>query len=174
MRNEAALRTATVWTYVTFLASSEGVIGYQGAYLAKFNTLVSCASFVYYLPACSYFTEKTDGGFYHYQVPTDMMFMYPAGQHRPTCQGGCFPLDGPGGVLHQGELFITSIGGFNMATVRMGQTPDQTPSDLVTYLKFQEKKIVYTKRLPFKRMRCIQYINGLIAEFIRSNVYVLN
>ena len=145
----------SVELFVPCIASREDVIAYHGAYLAKFKTLVSCTSYIYYLPACSYFEESSDGGFHHYQVPHDMMYIYAEGLTRSTCENGCFPWDGPGGVLHQGELFITSIGGYNLATRRTGPTVDQTPSDLVSYLKFQEKKIVYTKRLPFKRMRCI-------------------
>ena len=101
-----------------------------------------------YFPACSYFTENSERGFHHYQIPHNLPRITPEGVTH--CGSLCFPRWGPGGVLHNGEVFFTSIGGY---FTHEEWPVAQTPTNLISHLKFNEKMVIFTKRLPFKRMR---------------------
>ena len=123
----------------------------QGAFLPSKNTFINCQGYLLYFPACSYFPNGDRSLFY--QVPHSLRGFEGKGEKGSkirTCYTLCIPFDGPGGVLHDGNLFIVSIGGFLR---QRGKSIPRQPTDLLSYLDFNDKKIKYTKRLPFKRLR---------------------
>ena len=103
-----------------------------------------------------------------FQVPHDLEILEYKPSLRSTrkhCHVLCLPFDGPGGVLHNGRLFITSIGGFFRHEEGNWL---RNVSNHITYLDFESRQIKFDMKLSIRRMRQA-HMHRIIFDWTRSH-----
>ena len=90
-----------------------------------------------------------------YVIPHDIPDVnldYSLSQAGPCRLHKCLPIDGPGTILYDGQIFVRSIGGFYDRR-KKGPKSLLNPRKLVSYLDFHSKQLKYGDLLPRGRVR---------------------